>query len=72
MTNEKKQNEEKDPGQNREFEKGERSHPADDVSQKTEVKNAHAAGDGAMGPNETPLPDVDEPNEHEAPEEPPY
>ena len=41
-------------------------------SPKTEVKNTHAAGDGAMGPNETPLPEINETDENEAPEDPPY
>lgn len=38
----------------------------------TDVKNAHAAGDGAMGPNETPLPDMDKNKGKEQYDEPPY
>lgn len=38
----------------------------------TEVKNAHAAGDGAYGPNDSPLPDVEKNKGKEQNEEPPY
>jgi hypothetical protein len=38
----------------------------------TEIKNAHAAGDGAMGPNETPLPGVGNKQGEEPHETPPY
>jgi hypothetical protein len=42
-------------------------------SANTEVKNAHATGDGAMGPNDTRLPEVEEDNaEAEDNEVPPY
>jgi hypothetical protein len=38
----------------------------------TEVKNAHAAGDGTLGPNDTPLPDEDRNKGRDQYEEPPY
>ena len=41
------------------------------VSGKTTVKNAHAAGDGAFGRNETSLPEEEETGEKRE-EDPPY
>ena len=38
----------------------------------TDVKNAHAAGDGAFGRNDTPVPDVEKNDGKEQYEEPPY
>lgn len=38
----------------------------------TDVKNAHATGDGAFGPNDTPLPDREKNMGKEQYEEPPY
>ena len=38
----------------------------------TEVKNAHAAGDGAMEPNDTPLPEMNKNKGKDEDEDPPY